>query len=140
METWRKTWRNGFAPLLSTNGLQALRSVLVDDDPRLVQGSTTMPPPLMCVQDWPVEHACALGVCGWLGDGANTVGEVEEYFARLCFEADSNLGEPAGCRWFLNWFDDTPRNEMRREMIAEVDVELVRRGVEHPVGVNQVSS
>ena len=30
------------------------------------------------------------------------------------------LGEPAACRWFLNWFDDTPRDQMRRELLAEV--------------------
>ena len=75
----------------------------------------------MCVQDWPVEAACALGYCGWQGDGLETVGEVEEFFARACFEADQRLGEPAACRWFLNWFDDTPRDEMRRELLAEVN-------------------
>ncbi len=48
----------------------------VSDDPRLTQGSTTTPP-LMCVQDWPVEAACVLGFCGWQGDGLETVAEVE---------------------------------------------------------------
>lgn len=127
MESWRLVWRDGFVPVLSTTGLMALRDALLSDDSRLTQGSTTTPPPLMCVQEWPVEAACALGFCGWQGDELNTVGEVEEHFAKCCFEADQRLGEPAACRWFLNWFDDTPRAEMRRELLAEVELALAER-------------
>ena len=127
MESWKNVWRRGVAPLLSTESLEALRQALVNDDPRLLQGATTTPPPLQCVQDWPVEAACALGYCGWQGDGLETVAEVEEFFARMCFEIDRNLGEPAGCRWFLNWFDETPRDEMRRLLLAEVNRALGQR-------------
>jgi hypothetical protein len=127
MESWRKVWREGLAPLLSVAGLEALRAALVRDDPRLQQGATTTPPPLQCVQDWPVEGACAVGFCGWQGEGLETVGEVEEFFARTCFEIDQRLGEPAGCRWFLNWFDETPRDEMRRQLLAEVNRSLAQR-------------
>src|SRR5205823_5275842 len=114
-------------PVLSTPGLKALRQALLADDPRLLQGATTAPPPLMCVQEWPVEGCCGLGWCGWQGEGLETVGEVEEFFARACFEADTRLGEPAACRWFLNWFDDTPRDVMRRELLAEVERALAER-------------
>jgi hypothetical protein len=127
MESWRKVWREGLAPLLSVAGLEALRAALVQDDQRLQQGATTTPPPLQCVQDWPVEGACAVGFCGWQGEGLETVGEVEEFFARMCFEIDQRLGEPAGCRWFLNWFDETPRDEMRRQLLAEVNRSLAQR-------------
>ncbi len=127
MESWRKVWREGIAPLLSNEGLEALRQGLANDDARLMQGATTSPPPLQCVQDWPVEGACALGYCGWLGEGLETIGEVEEFFARMCFEIDQRLGQPAGCRWFLNWFDDTPREEMRRLLLAEVARSLAER-------------
>jgi hypothetical protein len=127
MDSWRIVWRDGFVPVLPTSGLQALRDALVSDDPRLTQGSTTTPPPLLCVQDWLVEAACALGYCGWQGDRLRTVAEVEEFFARVCFEADHRLGEPAACRWFLNWFDDTPRDAMRRELLEEVDLALAAR-------------
>ena len=127
MENWRNVWRNGFVPVLSTKGLGDLRDALRTDDLRLVQGATTSPPPLMCVQDWPVEACCALGYCGWQGDGLTSVGEVEEFFAKCCFEADERLGEPAACRWFLNWFDDTPRDQMRRELLAEVELALAER-------------
>ncbi len=130
MESWRKVWREGFAPVLSIAGLKALREALLRDDSRLIQGSTTTPPPLMCVRDWPVEAACAVGFCGWQGDHLEAVGEVEEFFARMCFEADQRLGEPAACRWFLNWFDDTPRDDVRRELLAEVEYALAARLVD----------
>lgn len=127
MESWKLVWRGGFAPALSTECLTVLRDALRRDDPRLTQGSTTTPPPLMCVQDWPVEAACALGYCGWQGEGLGTVGEVEEFFAKKCFDADQTLGEPAACRWFLNWFDNTPRAQMRAELLEEVELALAAR-------------
>ena len=127
METWRKVWREGLAPHLSTAGLEALRQALIQNDSRLLQGATTSPPPLQSLQDWPVEGACVLGYCGWQGDGLETVGEVEEFFAQLCFEADLALGEPAASRWFLNWFDDTPREEVRNLLLAEVNSTLAQR-------------
>lgn len=127
MDTWRKVWREGIAPQLSTKGLEALRRALVTDDPRLLQGVTTTPPPLQCMQEWPVEAACVVGFCGWQGDDLETVGEVEEFFAQVCFAADQCLGEPAACRWFLNWFDDTPRAEMRRLLLGEVHRALTQR-------------
>src|ERR1700739_806177 len=127
MESWRKGCGKGVAPLLATESLEALGQALVTDDGRLLQGATTTPPPLQCVQDWPVEAACALGYCGWQGDGLETVAEVEEFFARMCFEIDQQMGEPAACRWFLNWFDDTPRQEMRRELLVEVQRTLAER-------------
>ena len=74
-----------------------------------------------------MEAACALGFCGWQGDELESVGQVEEFFARACFEADQRLGEPAACRWFLNWFDDTPRDHMRRDLLNEVELALAQR-------------
>ena len=127
MDTWRFIWREGFAPAISTEGLIALKSGLETDAHDLTQGSTTTPPPLMCVMEWPVEGCCALGYCGWKGENLTTVGEVEEYFAKLCFEADQRLGEPAGCRGFLNWFDDVGRDEMRLDLLAEVELALAGR-------------
>ncbi len=124
MDSWRKVWREGMVPLLSHAALQALRLALVNDDPRLLQGATTRPPPLLCVHDWPVESACPIGYCGWQGEGLETVAEVEEYFAKVCFEVDQRLGEPAAIRYFLNWADETPRDEMRRELLAEVEIAL----------------
>lgn len=130
METWRQVWRDGFVPIIPLDSLKFLRDAVARDDSRLTQGSTTTPPPLMCVADWPVEAACALGYCGvneFGGFGTAKVGQVEEIFAKLCFQADQRLGEPAACRHFLNWFDDTPRDEMRREMLAELTLAIEQR-------------
>ena len=127
IEHWRKVWRKGIAPSLSERELQALRTGLLTDDPTLIQGATTSPPPLQCSQEWPVEAACALGYCGWQSEGLQTVQEVEKYFARKCFEVDKRMGEPAIIRWFLNWVDDTPRPEMRRQLLMEVNREMDRR-------------
>jgi hypothetical protein len=127
MDSWRKVWREGLAPLLSTTSLEVLRRALLSDDSRLLQGATTTPPPLQCVQDWPVEAACALGYCGWQGEGLETVAEVEEFFARMCFEIDQRMAEPAACRWLLNWYDETPREDMRRLLVAEVNRSLAER-------------
>jgi hypothetical protein len=127
MEKWRRVWREGLAPNLSTVGLYALQSALVEDDPRLMQGVTCFPPPLEILADCEVGRACAVGYCGWQGEGLTRVEEVDEYFARLCDLADIALLEPAACRYFLNWFDETPREEMRRELLAEVNLALDSR-------------
>jgi hypothetical protein len=58
------------------------------------------------------------------GGGLDTVREVEEFFAKTCFTPERLLGEPGGNRHFLNWYHDTPRGEMRRRLLAEVEVEL----------------
>lgn len=142
MESWKIVWRDGFLPSLSTTSLEKLRDALHNDDCRLTQGSTTTPPPLMSVQDFPVEAACALGFCYVAENGgfaeidssgnqtnpdAATVGQTEALFARCCFEADQRLGEPAASRWFLNWFDDTNRDLMRIELLGEAERALALR-------------
>ncbi len=125
MESWRKVWREGVVPLLTYRHLRALQMALEEDSPELLQGATTTPPPLQCVRDWLCEAACPVSYMGWkAGDGEVeellTVDEVETWFAKMCFEIDSRLGEPAGCRHFLNWVDETDRSEMRRELLEEV--------------------
>jgi len=127
MESWRKVWRDGLVPQISTRSLLAIKRGLFEDDARLTQGATSVPPPLESVLDWPIEGACVLGYGAWQGDGLETVGEVESLFAEACFEADRRVGEPAAMRYFLSWYDDVPREEMRRQMLSEVNRELGRR-------------
>src|SRR5262245_66316648 len=117
MESWRKTWRDGIGRILSRRGLEALRLALLRDDHALVQNATTCPPGLEVFANSCVEAACAVGYCGWKGDNLATVQEVSEYFAQTCQAADEALGEPAACRHFLNWFDVTPRSELRRQLL-----------------------
>ncbi len=103
---------------INAYGFQALALALESDDARLQQGVTTTP--LAATADWPCAGACVLGYAGWQGDGLETVGQVETFFAQLCYEADVRLKEASGVRWFLNWFDETPREEMRAALLAEV--------------------
>jgi hypothetical protein len=81
----------------------------------------------MCVQDFECEAGCVISFCGWQGLGLTTVGEVEEFFAKVTYECDQRMGEPAACRFLLNWLDDTPRNQMRRELLEEVELSLQQR-------------
>jgi hypothetical protein len=127
MENWKKVWRDGLAPRLTTPGLEALRRALARDDSGLIQHATSSPPPSEIFRDEAVEGACALGFCAWQGDGLESVGQVEAFFIRTCLDADKALGEPAACRYFLNWFDDTPRGEMRRQLLQEVSRALNQR-------------
>jgi hypothetical protein len=130
LASWQRSFREGIVPQLSAAGLMALKQALETDDPALLQGATTSPPTLDCVSDWPVKAACAIAFAGWKGDGRVTVGEVEQFFASVCHRAGQQLGDPAGARWFLNWFDDTPRAQMRRELLAEVDRAIAGRTAE----------
>jgi hypothetical protein len=130
MRTWQWVWREGIAPSLSTAALEALAQALERGDRGLVQWTVTFPPSLQALSDHPVEATCAVGYCGWRGEGLKTVAEVQDYYTRVCFEAGQRLGEPAACRWFLNWCDDTPRAEMCRLLLAEVRETLSRRGRE----------
>jgi hypothetical protein len=127
MEKWRRVWREGLAPHLSQAGLCALQLALLKDDPRLVQGTVTLPPPLDALRDCAVEGTCAVSYCGWRGEGLRSVGQIEAYFHRICDAADAVFHEAAACRYFLNWFDDAPRAEMRRELLAEVNLALRER-------------
>lgn len=124
---WLNVWRDGFAPQWTTLTLHALANALAGDDQKLLQGATTSPPPLQFVQDWPCEAADIIASCCWWENGWVTVGDIEEGFAQACFEADKRLGEPAMCRHFLNWWDDTPRPVAFGLMLTEVRRELERR-------------
>ena len=126
MELWQKVFHEGVAPCVGQESLTALRRALDQDDNRLVQGRTTIPPPLACALDWPVEAACALGFCHWKGEDGVTVRETDEQVARWCFEIDQTMGEPAAVRHFLNWADSSPRDEMRKALIEEIDLALGR--------------
>lgn len=127
MVAWQRTFHEGIAPSLSTPGLEALRTALATDDPELIQGATTQPPPLPYISGWPVEGACGVTYPAWKGDGLETIAEVEEVFAQTCLECDQRLDEPAAVRFFLNWFDETPRQEMRRLFLPEVETVLEQR-------------
>jgi hypothetical protein len=126
VQAWQKAFL-AFLPSLPTAGLEALATALAEDDERLLQGATTFPPPLHVARDMPVCAACAVSLALWRGHGLTTVGDVEEAFALACAAASERTGDPTGARYFLNWYDETPRPTMRRELLAEVNLALADR-------------
>ncbi|MBI2806238.1 MAG: hypothetical protein HYX68_14755 [Planctomycetes bacterium] len=124
MEKWQRVWRFGIRPFLSDQALIVLVRALETNDLRLMQGRICSPPPLDELADCAVLGCCSIGFAGWQGEGLTTVGEVERFFHRICDHADTALGEPAACRHFLNWYDETPRSIMRRRLLAEVRLAL----------------
>lgn len=126
MEKWRTVFRRGLAPHLPTAGLQALAFALASDNPSLLQGTTCYPPPLAPLKDRAAEASCALTYAATEGKPV-TVAEADTAFQMVCEAADLPFKEPASCRYFLNWYDDVPRDVMRRELLAEVEAELSRR-------------
>jgi hypothetical protein len=72
-------------------------------------------------------------------EGIETVGEIENYFSNRCCQIDKELQEPAGCRNFLNWFDETPRLQMLDELGRELDREINRRSNDGRQTIESVS-
>jgi hypothetical protein len=123
MEKWRKIWRTAIAKRLGTDALRVLQTALLKDDPRLIQGGTCSPPPMDQFRDCTICGGCIIGFAGWQTLGLQTVGEVHDYFHRVCDECGTE-DDPHAVRYFLNWADDAPRREMRREMLAEIRLAL----------------
>lgn len=123
---WKKFWRKGIAPQLSTAALLALAHGLARNDPALIRNQTTEPAPLECNASEPCQGACALGYAGWQGEQLWTVGQVEDYLFRVCVEATASLDLPLGeCRTFLNAWDDGEIDGA--ELLAEVNRVLADR-------------
>ena len=124
MESWREVFRKAFVKVAPKEGLQSLYQALQDDDQRLIQGQSTEPAPLMSLQGHPVEGACMIGYCAWRGGEGDvkTVGETEEAFADLVWKCDQIMGGHAESRWLLQYWDDTPREDARRELIKELEL------------------
>lgn len=136
IERAREVLRAGLLPQWDAAIVAATLEAIEKDDPRLVQGSTCTPPPLMCVQDWPVEAVDILGIGALVSGQVRNVAEAEEVFARSCFEIDKRMGEAAACRWLLNWWDSAPRPEV----LAMMREELIRwRGQEGPACLGKSS-
>jgi hypothetical protein len=122
----RMAWRAA-APLFTTGGLEALREALWADDPTLLQHETVRPIALQCFLDDKPLGACPWGYAAIKSWHLDKVSEVTLAFSRVCQAVDEATGADAGCRWFLNFVDETPREQMRLELLEEVDIELARR-------------
>lgn len=124
MEKWRDVFRRGVAPSLSPAGLEALRGALERNDVALVQGVTTVPPPLHACRNHKLEGACAITYAGWMGEGKDTVEEAEWYFSAVCDNANALLGDPNGHRHLICWWDSTERGEAVRLLLPEVELAI----------------
>ena len=123
LDVMRRAW----LPLLSTDQIELLRAACEAGTEELIQCATTVPPPLTHTRDWPCEGACLVGFSEWKTEGLHSVEQVDGRFARVCFEIDQRMGEPAACRWLLNFWDDTPRHVVLPLMAAELGRELESR-------------
>jgi hypothetical protein len=110
-------------------GLEALRKALEDDDPALIQGQNVLPPPLHIYKSDEVTAACAICFTAWKGDcgGRACVADLDIGFAEVCYQAGQLLREPGAVRFFLIQYDSWTREEMRQNLLTEVERTLVGR-------------
>lgn len=126
MESWRKVFREGLAPLLSRRALEVLRDAFECDSPELCQGATTQAKaePGAWFSGVAPCAACLIGYVGWRGEGLETIGEVETFFSEMCFQMDQRLGEPSACRYLLGFFDESPWPVVKAELLPEIRIAL----------------
>jgi hypothetical protein len=126
-EPWQRAWRNGFAPQLDCEALEAVRLGLLRGDACLLQGATSSPPAVEVFFADRLEACCILSFGFWQTGRLSKVADLESHYKQLCVAADDALGEPGACGAFLNWYDQTPREVMRRALLREVNRLLNRR-------------
>jgi len=114
---------------------EALQAGLIRNDPALIQGRTVQPDPLQKNRLEEPTACCPIAYAIWQSKEnipGITAGEVEECFTKLCATCDNITGEPRAVRHFLNWADDTDRETMRTQLLAEVTIALLARSTEPP--------
>jgi hypothetical protein len=124
---WRDSWRQAVAPRLPEAGLVELADALRRDDSRLVQANGRDPDLCDGGPGGAILRADAIGYALWQGHGLTTTAGMNRRVERLVFGTDPE-GRCHLSAWpFLEWYDATPRGEMRRELLAEVEREISRR-------------
>jgi hypothetical protein len=117
MESWRKAWRDGFAPQLTTAGLQSLADALAADSGILCQGRAVE---RLANSKNRVARCCAISYALAADDVLlASARAMETAFAEADLQANGLLGGHfAYC--FYAWFDDGPRAQVFAELLAEV--------------------
>lgn len=140
MEPWRYVLREGYLPLLTDPELEALRKAVQGNDPRLIQGKTVAASAWSWLFGSEVGGACLLTYPGWQCDGLWLTSQVENRFQEISvrincalglFDAGP-LGHPGKHVWASSalvayWYDATPREEVFRELLPEINREQARR-------------
>jgi hypothetical protein len=134
-ERWRIAWRDCIAPLMSERALKVLAEALETDDQRLVQSGTVVPDGHPMLAEREPTGACAIGLMGWLGYELRTAEKVIDFFERTSERAihnaillaqdrgEDNKQQRTGAAMmgdFLEWFDSSPRDQMRFDLLQEV--------------------
>lgn len=126
-DEWRLVLRAGLFPSLGTTKLRELRTALVNRDPRLIQGNTTIPMKSH-QENGPCQKACLIAFGGFLY-GLSTVDEIEAYFCDVFWGIATRLKGLQSCFTLMNWWDSTNREYAESQVIQEIDQELSRREV-----------
>lgn len=136
LEAWQVCWRGGLADALPTEGLVALRDALVNDDPALIQGQTVAPIPFLS-PNAKTTGCCPISYCGWRAFGLDATADVYAFY-HAAYYRRNGYGYENGSRDFTEFVDGTPRDEMRKRLVVEVNRTLKQRGHvdgELPTGV-----
>jgi hypothetical protein len=129
IEAWRKIWREGLVPQLSTDGLQGLLDALKRNDSRIITGATTEPPAFSAASNLPIERCDPIiwAMLDGHGPAACTVGLMDEAFARLAIRCSELCGMPRAIGTLLCWIDDQDRETWRTELMREIHLALIGR-------------
>ena len=134
--TWQEAFLRGVAPQFSARSLTAMLAALERDDRALIQNATVRPSPLSGLsQDVPCNHTCAIGYLAQTEYNLATNSQVLDAFGLALYQADVYLGEVSAVRFFLNWYDDTPRDQMRAALAETIRGELDSRALRGSVPV-----
>jgi hypothetical protein len=128
---WKTVFVRGFAPSLSTPGLERLHAALEADEPAVMQGGTTRPLAIKYTLGLTVERADAVAFAVW--EPGQTVATVQAEYATIMRHAAARLGDPdwscPSLAPFYRWYDCTPRSQVFAELAAAVAEVLAARGV-----------
>lgn len=115
IEKWKTCWRENVAPNLTTKGLKGLLTALIDCDQNLVKGLIVGKSNKCYSPAAKPVVGCAIGY-SMIKSGYRTCLSIHNKYAKL-----RNISD------FTFWFDHTPIEEIRIELVKEVRKTLSKR-------------
>lgn len=130
VELWKVAFRVGVGPAFTDAELLALRAGLRCRDERIIQGSVCEPYHPATLWPHKCQAACAIGYAGWRG-GLILSSDVVDRFHEIIDISNVALSDDCGTLdVFVGWFDSTDREQAMSELLAEVEREVARRGID----------
>lgn len=126
IESWRRVWRDGFVPSFvdvlgkerAALGVQLLHRALKGRDPAVRQGVTTFPGGSADLEGCSPEVYVA-----WVSTVSSSpkwsCQAGDAMFGALCVSCDGRVGMERACRFFMNWWDETPAHVAYPALAAE---------------------